>query len=319
MRFLPILLIALLFGCVSESMEAPESAAGPQQNISGPVEDTAPGQEQPPEANQTLRQVRKMEGIEYADVNGTALLLDLYLPEGEGLPLIIFVHGGGWVGGSRADCPTENYAAQGVAEQGFAVACIDYRHSIQAKFPAQIEDVKSAIAFLRQNAEEYGYDPNRMGIWGISAGGHLAALAGTSGEGDSSVQAVADWMGPTDLAALDTPGSQTDMNNPDLDYYAMNGKNAVNMLFGFPPSENPEEAQKANPITYASPDDPPFLIIHGSKDDVVMVNQSRALYDALKGQGVNATFIEVEGAGHGFALPGPELTRTMEFFRSALG
>ena len=240
-------------------------------------------------------------------------LLDVYVPAGsvEPLPLVIWIHGGGWQNGSKAT----GGPAISLLSQGFAVASINYRLSGDDVFPAQIEDCKAAIRFLRARAEDYNVDPRRFGVWGSSAGGHLVALLGTSGDvkdlegavGDfdevtSRVQAVCDWFGPTDL--LQMGGRHDDAESPE------------SKLIGGPIQERKAEAARANPIAYVSPDDPPFLIMHGSSDPAVPFHQSELLEAALKKVGVESTLVKLVGAGHG----GPEFTspdsqtRVAEFF-----
>jgi acetyl esterase/lipase len=256
-----------------------------------------------------------MRDLEYAKVDGTALLLDLFVPEKADapLPLIVWIHGGAWQSGDKAGCP-----ALGQLRRGYAVASINYRLSQQAIFPAQIHDCKAAIRWLRAHAKEYNIDPQRIGVWGSSAGGHLVALVGTSGnvkelegaEGNldqsSRVQAVCDWFGPTDflqIAAHMLPGAKMEhdtANSPE------------SKLVGGPIQENKEKAAKASPITYVSKDDPPFLIMHGDKDILVPIHQSQLLTEALKKAGVEVTFKAIEGAGHGFG--GPEIMKTVEEF-----
>jgi acetyl esterase/lipase len=239
--------------------------------------------------------------------------LDLYLPKPKKdtgpLPLIVWVHGGAWLAGSKENCPAVRFL-----RQGYAVASINYRLSQHAIFPAQIEDCKTAIRFLRANAEQYNIDPNRIGVWGASAGGHLVALLGTAGDVkefdkgsnlqvSSRVQAVCDFFGPTDLTKMSKFPSTMDHDAPD---------SPESKLIGGPVQENKEACKRANPITYVSKDDPPFLICHGDKDMLVPHNQSELLYDALKKAGVNVKFYTVKGGGHGFR--DPEADRMVQEF-----
>ncbi len=226
--------------------------------------------------------------------------LDLYLPEkAEGpLPLLIWVHGGGWQNGSKDGCPP---LRAGYIERGYAVASINYRLSGHAVFPAQIEDCKAAIRWLRAHAKEYNLDAKRFGVWGSSAGGHLVALIGTSGDvkefdvGDhldqsSRVQAVCDYFGPTDFTVfVTTPGYESHATDSSPEA----------KLIGGAVMQNKDKAARVNPITYVSKDDPPFLIVHGDKDPTVPINQSQLLFDALKRTGVSAHFHTIHGAGHG--------------------
>jgi acetyl esterase/lipase len=221
--------------------------------------------------------------------------LDIYLPEeGSGpFPVIIFIHGGGWASGDKANGVIVSVLK--AVKRGYAVASMNYRLSGEAKFPSQIYDVKGAIRFLRANAKKYNLNPDKIAAWGNSAGGHLAALAGTSGgvldveditmgnlEQSSKIQAVVDWYGPIDLAKMDKE------NSPERN------------LIGSPFSEVPDLAKKANPVTYISKDDPPFFIQHGNKDVAVLPEQSISFASALKkvlGK-EKVTSEIINGAGH---------------------
>jgi acetyl esterase/lipase len=243
--------------------------------------------------------------------------LDLYLPKSETpLPLIIWVHGGGWSAGSKDNPPGLDFLAH-----GYALASINYRLSQMAKFPAQIEDCKAAVRFLRANAKKYNLDPEHFGAWGASAGGHLVALLGTTGhvkelEGDgpnqgvsSRVQAVCDVFGPTDFLVMQMQSGGKGRFNHD----AADSPEAK--LLGGPIQDDRDRAGRANPIRYIRKDCPPFLILHGDKDDIVPAAQSRILHEALQAAGVESTLIIVEGAGHGPGVNTPEnLKKTEAFF-----
>jgi acetyl esterase/lipase len=236
--------------------------------------------------------------------------LDLYLPEKANgpLPVIVWIHGGGWRNGSKDRCP-----ALPLVAKGYAVASINYRLSQHATFPAQIEDCKAAIRWLRSQAARYDLDSDHIGVWGASAGGHLVALLGTAGavkelegnggNGDQSskVQAVCDWFGPTDFLALN--GDST------------NAKNALALLIGGPILENKEKAVKASPITYVTKEAPPFLIMHGDKDKLVPLSQSELFVAALKKAGLEVTLKVWTGAEHGGpAFTSPESLKLVEEF-----
>ena len=237
--------------------------------------------------------------------------LDLYVPDtGENLPLIIWVHGGAWRGGDKA-----HYTPKEYLEAGYAGASINYRLSQHAIFPAQIEDVKAAVRWLRANAETYRLDPNRFAAWGSSAGGHLVAMLGTTGDvaefevgenlGVSSrVQAVVDYFGPTDFLQMDAQSLPDGLVHDAPD-------SPESQLVGGPIQEHKDRVARANPITYVSKDDPPILIIHGDQDKLVPYHQSVLLHDALAEADVLVTFYKVEGGGHGwFKNPKvPELTK----------
>jgi acetyl esterase/lipase len=234
--------------------------------------------------------------IVYKTVGGVQIKLDLFFASAAGVrPLIIWVHGGGWQSGDKSNCLPNRL---NVTSRGYHVACINYRLSGQAVFPAQIEDVKSAIVFLRARAAQYRLDPQRFAIWGSSAGGHLAALAGTtsgdplftSNPGGSTVQAVVDYYGPTDLVALVLTPGYTSHQSPD---------SAESRLLGGPVLDNQEAADAASPATYVSAADPAFFIVHGTADPVVPPQQSSLIRDALQSSGVPAQLTFLPGAGHG--------------------
>lgn len=249
---------------------------------------------------------RMLRDIAYVPGGHERQKLDLYLPpqersaDGRPAPLIVWVHGGAWRAGSKDRCP-----ALPLVRQGYAVASINYRLSQHAVFPAQIEDCKSAIRWLRAHATQFGFDPDRIGVWGSSAGGHLVALLGTTGDTElfhradgpavsSRVQAVCDWFGPTDFTKMNLAGSRMDHDAPD---------SPESQLIGGPIQENPQKCAQANPITYVSKSDPPFLIMHGDGDPLVPLNQSELLHEALTKAEVDSTLHVVKGAGHGFGGP----------------
>ena len=237
--------------------------------------------------------------------------LDLYVPEtGENLPLIIWIHGGAWRGGDKT-----HYMPIEYLKAGYAGASLNYRLSQHAIFPAQIEDVKAAVRWLRANAETYRLDPNRFAAWGSSAGGHLVAMLGTAGdvkefevgenlEVSSRVQAVVDYFGPTDFLQMDAHRLPNGLVHDVPD-------SPESQLVGEPIQEHQDRVARANPVTYVSKDAPPFLIVHGDKDPLVPYQQSVLLNDALEKVGVPVTFYKVEGGGHGwFKDPKvPELTK----------
>ena len=217
--------------------------------------------------------------------------LDINVPKSDKpLPLVIWVHGGGWEAGDKALNP-----ATLLTVKGYAVASINYRYSKQAVFPAQLHDCKAAVRFLRDNATKYNLDPDAFGVWGASAGGHLVALLGTTGdvpelEGDaetktsSKVQAVCDWFGPTDLVAL-APMSAA--------------FNPITKLLGGSTATKADLAKLANPITHLTKNDAPFLTFHGDGDKLVPVSQSELLHVALTKAGVESELVILKGADHG--------------------
>ncbi|MEO8033741.1 MAG: Calx-beta domain-containing protein [Acidobacteriota bacterium] len=241
-------------------------------------------------------------GIEFALVSGRSLKLDLYLPnDGHGrYPVILWIPGDNWAAGSRS-----NPIALREVTRGFAVISMDYRFSDVAKFPAQINDVKAAVRWLRANAARYNLDPSRIVIWGAGAGGHLAALAGTGGDVDalddpsegnpaysSRVEAVIDWSGPADLSQLQADALSCSTTNHN------SSGSWESILLGCSLQLCTAKAASADPTTYASSDDPPILLMHGAADCDVSPAQSRAFDRALRAAHVDSTLRIIEGAGH---------------------
>ncbi|MBN2582230.1 MAG: alpha/beta hydrolase fold domain-containing protein [Planctomycetes bacterium] len=249
------------------------------------------------------KDVKITRDLEYARAGETPLLLDLYVPEdtAKPRPLVVWIHGGGWRTGSKEQC-----RATPLAMQGYVVASINYRLVQDGRWPAQIHDCKAAIRWLRSNADTYGIDPKRIGVWGSSAGGHLAALLGTSGdvkelEGtlghldqSSRVQAVCNWCGPSDLLSM----AQQAHKRSQYDHNAADSPESV--LVGGALQELKDKARAASPITYVSGDDPPFLIMHGDNDRVVPYQQSVILDEALRKAGVESSLHTIAGGGHAF-------------------
>jgi acetyl esterase/lipase len=253
-------------------------------------------------------EVQIIKDLEYATYKHQGatkkLLLDLYLPQPqkkEAQPLLIYIHGGGWREFNKELCPGKM-----VAQRGWAIACINYRYSTEAIFPAQIHDSKAAIRWLRANATKYNFDPDNFGAWGASAGGHLSSLLGTSEgvaslEGNlgnlnysSGVQAVCNWYGPTDFTKVKptfteaiSPEVLTKYKQQPWYLYTV----VTTLLLGGSVANNQELAQAANPITYIDSSDPPFMIVHGDLDEIVPVHQSVILVEALESHNVPVTFI----------------------------
>lgn len=280
--------------------------AGPGRVLAAEKPSPATAASKPAAASQPAADVRggvtTRRNVEYALVGGKHLLLDLYTPAGakEKTPLLVWIHGGAWKSGSK-----ENPPLLGLTAQGYAVASINYRLSQEAIFPAQIEDCKGAIRFLRANAQKYSLDPDRIGVAGNSAGGHLSALVGTSGDVteldgtvggnptvSSRVQCVVDYNGPTDMLQFQDKPTWVKIDGKD---------SPLVQLMGGPLTQKKDLVARANPITYVTKDDPPFLIVHGDKDKTVPIHQSELLVAALKKAGVEVTFEVVKGGGHGFS------------------
>lgn len=226
------------------------------------------------------------------------LELDLYRPtkfKGR-LPVVVWIHGGGWKNGSKRGAP-----AKWLAQHDFAVASINYRLTHHAQWPAQIDDCRSAVRWLRKHANKYRLDGNNIGAWGSSAGGHLVAILGTidAPEGEeisSRVQAVCNWFGPTDLLTM--PPNNVSATRTIEQVRNSNGAK----LLGATVRNIPDKAKQASGLYHVSSDDPPFLIMHGDQDPGVPIDQSNRFVAALKKANVPVTYHIVKGAGHGGKL-----------------
>ena len=246
------------------------------------------------------------KGITYGKGGERDLKLDLARPEGEGpFPAIVFIHGGGWYGGNRVGYLGQ---IQEAAKRGYVAATISYRlmqFDIKKKetttadpiFPAQIHDAKAAIRWLRANAKKYHVDPDRIGVTGGSAGGHLSLLVGLADKNDklegegghpdqsSRVQAVVNVFGPTEMASGHDTSSVAWI---------------FRLFMGGTPQETPNTYKAASPVTYISKDDPPVLTLQGDKDTLVPLAQAELLDKKMKAAGVPHTLIVLKGQGHGF-------------------
>ena len=238
--------------------------------------------------------------IEYAQPDGHSLKLDLFRPRSstQPTPVIVFVHGGGWKNGSRKS--GEKNAAW-LTEAGFAIVSIDYRLTDVAQWPAQINDCYEAVRWVRRNSAKYNFDPDHVAAWGTSAGAHLAALMGTrrfSGleNVSSQVQAVCDWFGPSDLLTM--PPNMLGNGRTETDIANSNGAK----LLGATVKDIPAKAKDASVLHNVSAESCPFLIMHGSEDPGVPIDQSRRLHQKLQQAKVASQFHVVKGAGHGGKL-----------------
>lgn len=292
-----VLLIFLILSSFSWAADGNEGVASPGMPQPGQI--IPPGQQVGPTGQMVPKILEVPEGIQldrdivFVTINGQELKLDIAYPKDskKTLPAVVYIHGGGFEGGEK---PTDQ--AVSFARNGFVGMAIEYRLSSVAKFPAAVHDCKTAIRWTRANAKKYGIDPDKIGVIGESAGGYLVAMMGTSGgdgylEGDgpygeyeSSVQAVVDLFGPIDFAVMkDAPTGP------------------VAKFLGKTAQEDLELAKKANPITYVDARDAPTLMIHGENDDLVPIEQSELLDDALAKAGVKTRLVSVKNAGHGFS------------------
>jgi acetyl esterase/lipase len=239
--------------------------------------------------------------VEYASVDGHALKLDLHLPRVKARsPLIVWVHGGAWRGGSKSGMPLK-----ALVEEGYAIASVDYRLSTEARFPAQVHDIKAAIRFLRAQAGDWKVPSEKIVIAGDSAGGHLAALAGVSNshaelEGSvgkdrdrsSAVQGIMSFYGGSNLTTIlsqSTPHGLS-VRVP-----------ALALLLGGQPDEKPELARLASPVFHVDRNDPPLLLFHGDQDPQMPINQAHELCGAYEKVNAPVQLVVVHGAAHGGA------------------
>lgn len=251
----------------------------------------------------------KFLDIPYASLS-QAQKLDIYLPDQttEPLPVIVSIHGGAFMGGDKRDDQVKPML-EGL-KRGYAVISINYRMSGEALFPANINDIKAAIRWIKANATNYHLNPDKIALWGGSAGGNLSALAGTSGEVreledfslgnetySSRVEAVVDWFGPTNFLKMDEQLTRTGNGTPSHS----DADSPESKVLGAKITEIPELVKKANPETYITNDDPPFFIEHGTKDGTVPTQQSEEFYTKLvKVLGADkVTLTLLQGAGHG--------------------
>ena len=244
--------------------------------------------------------VEVIYNIEYGKVGAISLRLDMYIPETPittPMPAVIYIHGGSW---KFLDKSVGSSNARYLATHGFLAVSIDYRLSGAATFPAAVEDCKCAVRWLRANAEEYNVDPDRIGVWGGSAGGHLSMMVGcadeTAGlEGDggwaefsSRVQAVCSFYGLGDLAIIYREWGVVETNG------------VIAEFLGGTYQEIPEIYEAASPTNYVTADDPPLLLVHGELDQVVDIICSEVIYEAYQETGLEVTLIRVSGADHSF-------------------
>ncbi len=249
----------------------------------------------------------------YADVvyasTSSAQTLDLYLPSGSGpFPVIINIHGGGFKLGDKS--MVDKSLGQALLDDGYAIASIDYRLSGEAPFPAAVLDAKAAVRFLRANAATYHLDPDRIAAFGQSAGGNLASMLGTTGdvaefddpalgnpEVSSRVQAVVNWFGPNDFGQMDAQAKAQGCSASDQTHN--NSDSFESLYLGAAVPDVPELVRQANPMTYISPDDPPFIIQKGDQDCTVPIENTKMLADALTAGGLDVQYDTLTGVGHG--------------------
>ena len=305
-----LLVASLIAGCAAPAAPMAAPTTPPVSTVAPAAEPTLsvmPARGGPGGGMTSIKATPTAKDVAYASASPTQKL-DVYLPEGSGpFPLIVNIHGGGFMMGDKSNPPLTDE----LLDAGYAVASIDYRLSGEAKFPAAVQDAKAAVRFLRAHAAEYKLNPDKFGAYGGSAGGNLAAMLGTScgvaelegaelGNADQSscVQAVVDWFGPTDFLQMDKQftGTSCPVNHDTAD-------SPESQYIGAPIQTVPDQAQAANPITYVTSDDVPFLIQHGTADCNVPPQQGQLLANALT-PAIGAdkvTYTLLDGAGHGGA------------------
>jgi acetyl esterase/lipase len=299
------ILIVVMFGFIIVAFTGnPEIFAANANNMQ-----STRGSEKKNEPKQYSDIKNKYLDLAYATLS-EAQRLDIYLPDkiSGALPVIVAIHGGAFMMGDKGDDQLKPVIAG--LKRGYAVISINYRMSGEAVFPANIADVKAAIRWIRSNSKKYSLDTARIAVWGDSAGGYLAALAGTSGgvseledlslgnaAYSSKVQAVIDWFGPINFLKMDDQLRETGNGKAG---HSESGSPESKVL-GAKITEIPEMVKKANPETYISVDDPPFLIQHGTKDPVVPTQQSEEFYsrliNVLGENKVSLTLLKDEGHG----------------------
>ncbi|TDW21917.1 alpha/beta hydrolase [Kribbella kalugense] len=262
------------------------------------------------------RNLRSTKGIGYAG----KLKLDLLIPQGSGpRPLVLYLPGGGFVAARRMMAAKQR---QYLAAAGYVVASIDYRTTtVGATYRDGLTDVAAALEFLRSHATEYGIDPDRVAVWGESAGGYLASMAGT--EPGNRITAVVDFFGASDLASI-AEGFEGEI------VAALTGPGAAIPAYVLGPdraaADHPDEMRQADPATRVTADTPPFLLLHGDDDRVIPPMQTARLHQALREAGVDSTRYVVTGGGHGDLSDNPELWTSkqlmdlvVDFLRTQLG
>ena len=291
------------------------SCSGVQALFATPTPTPTPTLTPTPSATPFPLAGKSLIDVTYCTADGVPLKMDIYFPDHGGpWPAVVYVHGGSWMTGDKSEAAG---LAKWLNPLGFIVVSLDYRMYPAVRFPALIEDVKCGVRMIRAHAAEYDLDVNHIGAYGASAGGHLVALMGTSDAGagwdvgeypdqSSRLQAVVDQSGPSDLT---------------IDYPNYGLATVIMMAFGIP------SAKRAigSPTSYASADDPPFLIIHGDKDPTVPMEQGQLMYDALVKAGVSAKLVIVKNGTHslttevGMSPTRPELDQMiLDFLKSTL-
>ncbi|MGN6371121.1 MAG: alpha/beta hydrolase fold domain-containing protein [Phycisphaerae bacterium] len=274
-----------------------------------------------PAAATTIAPLQIDANITYATRNDIPLHLDIYLPPGHSLaekrPAILMLHGGAWEAGSRKDLAA---IAKGCALAGFIAIPVDYRLATPSanKFPAQLDDVQTAVRWIRAHAAQYGIDPDKLGAWGHSAGGHLAALLGTEDTRDNSDKSLANFSSSVQ-AVVDLSGPSLFLNAPETNLTQQALAIVTNFL-GKPPDQVPDLATLASPALHIDDKTAPILLVHGTADPLVPLSQALLFYNKLKAHHRDATLLQLPNEGHSYSPAANQqwITESLIFFREKL-
>jgi acetyl esterase/lipase len=258
-------------------------------------------------AAESLPLVKK--DVPYVENGHARQKLDLRLPaDPKGAPVVLWIHGGGWLAGSK-----ENPPISGLTAKGYVVASMNYRYSTQAPFPAQLEDARSAIQWLRQHQADFGYDGKRIAAWGHSAGGMMVSLVGARQDQGAEVQAVVNFSGPTDFGLIikdAVDGGYADRLDAPI--------NLVALLLGGPIQQKLPLGREASPVSHVTAKSAPSLLVFGAKDTLVPPVQGTNLFNAMKKAGATVELLSLPDAGHN-SLNRESLERALSWTDRALG
>lgn len=265
----------------------------------------------------------KFADVDYVGDNQVYHKLDIYLPKEkkDKYPVVIHIYGSAWFSNNSKGMADLGTICQALLDAGYAVVTPNHRSSADAKFPAQINDIKAVVRFVRGEAERYHFDTSFIATSGFSSGGHLSSLTATSGgvkelEGDlgkytnlsSSVNAACVWSGPIDMFRMNCDEPRKWGNTPEEALVGHNYADEYAPLF-----------RAISPITYIDKNDPPMIIFHGTADNVVPYCQGQELYDELTKAGIKSELNIVPEGGHGFKMYAKEnLQKMIDFLNSTL-
>lgn len=301
--FLPAVAVLTLFTTIVARGEGPAAEAEPESAAEASAEAEGGAE------TGTGAAIAVRSDILFAEVDGVPLRCDVYLPgtlssDSEAasrnrvrLPAVVLVHGGGWASGDK--WTTSGYA-RAFAQAGMIAVAVNYRHAPTHKFPSQLDDVRAALAWLGSHADHYGIDTGRVGMFGYSAGGHLACMIGTLADAQwSDIEATTTWS-QTDprwdsippIRAIVGGGSPCEFRNLPID------NTAIAYFLGGSRRALPEVYRAASPTAHASAGDVPTLFVHGTRDAVVPLASSRSLFEAQRAADVRSEYLPLDGPGH---------------------